>query len=78
MQKHSLENVSLMALKIDIAYHEYRAAMPAATSLTAGLIRMISTDGLANLVYVVSLIGHGTTRLLREDRLDLSPVLPWL
>jgi hypothetical protein len=67
-----------MAVRIEIASHGYRAAMPAATSSTAGLIRMISLGGLANLVYVVSLIGHGITRLLRKDRLDLSPVLPWL
>jgi hypothetical protein len=62
-----------MALNIEIASHGYRAAMPAATSSTAGLI-MISTDGLANPVYVVSLDQPWND----PDRLDLSPVLPWL
>jgi hypothetical protein len=67
-----------MALKIEGASYGDRAAMPAATSSTAGLIPMPSMGGFANLGYVVSLISHGTIILLREHRLDPSAFYPWL
>jgi hypothetical protein len=62
MHKHSLQNVFPIVLRIEAASHRYRAAMPAATSSTAGLILMLSMGLLANLGYVgyvVFLISHG-------------------